>query len=116
MVEHAKLSTLHTGHLSVYEAAQNRFNFNLKMFRIFCRLVQDLQKCTGDVRRDIIDETILKLSQYLHPNHYLNLLAKRHLIVIDAKNLYDMDIERLQQRKKLCEEVTLSDFITKSKL
>jgi hypothetical protein len=89
--------------LSKNKKMTNRWHL---LFHFSCRLVKDLQECTGDVTREIIDKTIEKLNKFLHPNHYLSLLAKRHLIVIEVKNLKGMNTNELQQRKKLCEEVT----------
>jgi hypothetical protein len=73
---------------------------------IFYRLVTELQKCIGNVDPDLVEATIRVLEESLHPNHYLNLLAKRHFLTITGKNLHELTIEQLEKRKKLCKEVT----------
>ena len=54
---------------------------------------------------DNVEKTIKELSNHLHTNHYIYLLAKRHLIRMYGLDLQNETTENIQLRETLCEEV-----------
>jgi hypothetical protein len=42
---------------------------------------------------------------FLHRNHYLLLLLKRHIIVLNSDDLATQEMEQVEDIKKMCEEV-----------
>jgi hypothetical protein len=52
-----------------------------------------------------VDCSIGTLQKSLHPNHYLIVLAKRHLVSLLAKNLAEKSVQELRQLKTICKEV-----------
>ena len=54
---------------------------------------------------DNVEKTIKELSNHLHTNHYIYLLAKRHLIRMYGLDLQNETTENIQLRETLCKEV-----------
>ena len=71
----------------------------------FSRLVQDLQKCVGNLSADVVENAVVKMRRRLHPHHYLIVLAERHLVSLLSKNLPEKSIDELAKIKSLCKEV-----------
>ena len=53
-----------------------------------------------------LEDQVEDMEKLLHQNHYLLLLAKRHLIGAYGINLEQKPLEVLRRRKQLCEEVS----------
>ncbi len=47
---------------------------------------------------------------FLHRNHYLLLLLKRHIIVLSAADLAQDDMEKVSEIKSMCEEASTSNI------
>ena len=56
---------------------------------------------------DYVEKVIEELSRHLHTNHYLRILAKRHLIGMYGLDLSNETTPRLQIREKLCQEASI---------
>ena len=54
---------------------------------------------------DNVEKTVEELSNYLHTNHYLKILAKKHLIRMYGLDLPSETTEKLELRESLCNEV-----------
>ena len=54
---------------------------------------------------DNVEKSIEELSNHLHTNHYIYLLAKRHLIRMYGLDLQNETTEKIQLRERLCKEV-----------
>ena len=54
---------------------------------------------------DNVEKTVEELSNYLHTNHYLKILAKKHLIRMYGLDLSSETTEKLELRESLCNEV-----------
>ena len=52
-----------------------------------------------------VEKVVGELSNHLHSNHYLQILAKRHLIGMYGLDLSHETTEKLQIRETLCKEV-----------
>ena len=75
------------------------------LFFFAVSLAGELQRVSdrGDVSsfRSLLSEHLL----LLHPNHYLLLLLKRHIVVLTSDQFRDMTVNELQEIKAMCEEV-----------
>ena len=54
---------------------------------------------------DNVERTVEELSNHLHTNHYLKILAKRHLIRMYGLDLMNETTEKILFRETLCKEV-----------
>ena len=61
-----------------------------------------------------VEKTIQELSNHLHTNHYIYVLAKRHLIRMYGLDIPTQTTEKLELREKLCQEVRNSKKIFKN--
>ena len=54
-----------------------------------------------------VEKVMEELANYLHSNHYLLVLAKRHLIGMYGLNLAEETMEKLYLRESLCKQVNI---------
>ena len=55
-----------------------------------------------------VERTVKELSNHLHTNHYIYILAKRHLIRMYGLDLPNEATDKLELREQLCKEVRSS--------
>ena len=57
-----------------------------------------------------VEKTINEVSDHLHTNHYIYILAKRHLIRMYGLDIATQETEKLELRERLCKEVRIFCF------
>ena len=76
-----------------------------KLLEMENKLANTLKDCIHTSFENV-EKTIQELSNHLHTNHYIYILAKRHLIRMYGLDMSTQETEKLILREKLCQEVT----------
>ena len=75
-----------------------------KLLEMENKLANTLKDCIHTSFENV-EKTIQELSNHLHTNHYIYVLAKRHLIRMYGLDISTQETEKLILREKLCQEV-----------
>ena len=75
-----------------------------KLLEMENKLANTLKDCIHTSFENV-EKTIQELSNHLHTNHYIYILAKRHLIRMYGLDMSTQETEKLILREKLCQEV-----------
>ena len=80
-----------------------------KLLEMENKLANILKDCIHTSFKNV-EKTINELSDHLHTNHYIYILAKRHLIRMYGLDIATQETEKLELREKLCKEVRIFCF------
>ena len=75
-------------------------------------IAKELQKVEDQNDLEKFKKLFEQYRQILHPNHYLIILLKRHIIGLTAPNFVKLDIPELTDIQQMCDEVrNLTDVL-----
>ena len=70
------------------------------------RVANEMRGIDDQENASKFQELLAKYSSLLHPQHYLMILLKRHLLVLLSSRFTELEMEELLGAKKLCDDVS----------
>ncbi|TRY75019.1 hypothetical protein TCAL_07034 [Tigriopus californicus] len=68
-------------------------------------IAKELKEAESHKDIAVIEEILQKFETVLHPNHFLLILLKRHIIALGCDKISELELEQLEKIQTFCEEV-----------